>query len=108
LQIEPVWLSIDDHYSDQPSFDLLRGVSESEKNEFALITGKESHFLRKAPTVAACPFHDWQKIRVIGERHPPDVPLLAPSTNERAFFATPGLHHCAHQEVGQVIADHGS
>jgi hypothetical protein len=51
LQIEPVWLSIDDHYSDQPSFDLLRGVSESEKNEFALITGKESHFLRKEPTV---------------------------------------------------------
>jgi hypothetical protein len=99
LQVEPTWLSIDDHFADQASFNLLRGVSESRTNEFVLITGKETHFLRKQPTVKACPFHDWQKIRVISERRPTDAPLSAPSTDQRAFFPTPGSHHCAHQHV---------
>jgi hypothetical protein len=91
-----------DHYSDQSSFDLLRGVSERKKNEFVLITGSESHFLRKEPTVAACPFHDWKQIPIRSARRPAEVPLLSPNTDQRAFFATPGLHHCAHEQVYQA------
>jgi hypothetical protein len=100
LEKKPTWLSIEDHYSDEASFGLLQGVSKTDKqNEFVLITGSESHYLRKEPTVPACPFHDWQKGVSVGEQYPEAGPLSLPSINPRAFFATPGLHHCAHQQV---------
>jgi hypothetical protein len=70
-----------------------------DRNEFVLITGKESHFLREMPSVAKCPFHDWQQIRNKSDRHPMDAPLLVPSTDQRAFFIKPGSHHCAHHQV---------
>ena len=81
-------------------FELLKGVCETTKrNEFILITGIESHFLRKEPTVAGCPFHDWQKTLMASEQHPAVAPVVIPSTDQRAFFVTPGSHHCAHRQV---------
>jgi hypothetical protein len=99
LQAEPTWLSIEDHYLDPASFDQLKGVTETRQDEFILITGTDSHYLRKVPTAVGCPFHDWHKIGNKNHRHPAHAPLSIPSTEQRAFFIAPGLHHCAHHQV---------
>lgn len=99
LQAKPIWLSIEDHYLDPASFDQLKGVTETRQNEFILLTGTDSHFLRRTPTVIGCPFHDWYKIGNKNQRHPALAPLSIPSTEQRAFFIAPGSHHCAHHQV---------
>jgi hypothetical protein len=89
LQAEPTWLSIEDHYLDPASFDQLKGVTETRQDEFILITGTDSHYLRKVPTVVGCPFHDWHNIGNKNHRYPAHAPLSVPSTEERAFFIAP-------------------
>jgi hypothetical protein len=67
-------------------------------NEYLLVLGTETHFLRRTPEVSSCGFHDWIICRTHGENQGAS-PILAPSVEPKAFFYSGQPHHCAHRTI---------
>ncbi len=76
---------------------LVRTLPEGADHWFVL-TGKLTHFLRRAPEVD-CRFHTWASSRAEGAAIGVNA-VNSPHTNApRAFFTDGMSHHCAHQIV---------
>lgn len=99
-----VWSSLDQHYTDQLGFGQIPGVRESRDDEYVVVTGRESHYIRQSPSVPACPYHNWDNARVSGKPWPTQAAIAAPSTSPRVWFPNPAVHHCAHSEVETIKA----
>ena len=68
-------------------------------NEWLLVTGRSTHFLRERPEVPACKFHSWAQARAQRVESGPTA-VSTPSVGVlRSFFVDQELHHCAHQVV---------
>ena len=93
-----------DHYHSHLAFESLGGVKrlpdtgDLRTEAFLMATGAVTHYLKRKPSVAACPFHDHEQCR---RQNAPDPsgPILTPSTNPRCFFVLGQAHHCAHGGV---------
>jgi hypothetical protein len=86
------------HYADEESFDPIRGVIECRPDEFFVVTGDQTHYLRPEPSVPHCPHHDWVQSHTAGSASHPG-PLMRRSTKPRSFFTSQEEHHCAHRDV---------
>jgi hypothetical protein len=67
-------------------------------DEFLLVLGADTHYLRAAPDVHDCVFHDWGECRVQHQSQG-SGPVLARSVSPAAFFFSGEGHHCAHRIV---------
>ncbi|MDA8397969.1 MAG: hypothetical protein M0Z29_09005 [Actinomycetota bacterium] len=85
------------HYADAASFETLSAVRETSDDEYVVVTGDETHYLRAKPTVSKCSFHDAAASFKRGVGMAPAI--MARSLQPRAFFISGENHHCAHQEV---------
>jgi len=92
--------SLTNYYNDEDVFNDLKGVSRlpEQPNLFLIVTGNNTHYLLKEPTVPECPYHDWDESDASGNASQ-DHPIVKRSINPRAFFKSSEQHHCSHQEV---------
>jgi hypothetical protein len=93
--------SLDEHYSDEICFPAHPGVVELGLDEYLLMTGSATHYLRLAPSVPNCPYHDWLSSRHDGVASNPS-PIMVRSIEPRAFFISGEQHHCAHRDVASA------
>jgi hypothetical protein len=97
------WVPLVQHYSDAQSLSLRPGVKElAEWDDFVLVTGESSHYLRAEPTIQNCQYHNWNSCQSLRVQNPMHGAVGVPSIPERAFFVSPGKHHCAHADVAIV------
>lgn len=75
----------------------LRGVREQCEDSFVLVTGAATHYLKQAPSVSECKWHDFGEARVAGVGS--DTGVFRRSTKPRSFFYSREEHHCAHTGV---------
>lgn len=100
--------SIETHYADETSFDVLHGVDRKRNvstlhhEEYLIITGQHSHYFHLEPTVPACPHHNWGFSHQKGCANPPLVSIESRSTEPRSFFYSGEDHHCTHREVARA------
>jgi hypothetical protein len=100
---EPKWISLVEHYSDDESFPLLPGISRTDySDEYMVVTGDNPHYFRAEPLVENCPFHDWLASKGTNVQSPREYPISARSVQPRAYFPSPGIHHCSHVSVEMV------
>lgn len=91
-----------DHYADQDLFNELPTVSKLDRikyEEFLIVTGKNTHYLLKEPTVLNCPYHDWDNSDAEGIAigH---SPIKRPRVKDpRTIFVSSEQHHCSHRDV---------
>lgn len=96
--------SIEDHYANDADFNLLRGIEVLKqqatplREEYLIVTGQHSHYLRIEPSVQNCIHHFWFQSQGKG-CHKPDLPIVIRSIEERAFFKTDEIYHCSHRQV---------
>lgn len=100
--------SIESHYRDATSFEVLRGVNRKRAvtsphhEEYLIITGQHTHYFRPEPTVTGCQHHNWGYSHQQGCASPALVSIQSRSTEPRSFFYSGEDHHCAHREVGRA------
>lgn len=91
------------HYDDEDSFNALHGIVECSNDEYSIVTGDETHYIRKSPSIQQCPYHDWSTCNV---QHVAtgSVPIVKQSIDPRSFFVSGEIHHCAHKDVSSAKA----
>jgi hypothetical protein len=89
---------LENHFEDPLSFEAQKGVSRSAEDEYFLVTGQHTHYLRAEPSVPDCPYHEWAKSSVAGVAVAPG-PIMVSNVQERSFFASGEMHHCTHRVV---------
>jgi hypothetical protein len=72
--------------------------TQDRASELLVVTGDQTHYLRKEPSVPDCPHHLWAHSNAAGCAANPG-PIEKRSVNPRAFFKSGEQHHCAHREV---------
>jgi hypothetical protein len=70
------------------------------QGEYVIATGRRTHLCHMSPSVADCPYHNWQEssrggVAVTAE------PRLRSSVAARAFFVSGDVNHCSHMYVGR-------
>jgi hypothetical protein len=105
-----VCATLESHYADEESFEALNlltggrhGDLSHRSQDFLLVTGANTHYLLKEPTVTGCVHHSWVDSRASGCEFG-SAPLLTRSTKPPAFFISGQTHHCAHREVAAAKA----
>lgn len=68
-------------------------------DEWLLVTGDRTHYLRRRPLVDPCGFHAWGSCRVIGKAAGASAIGVRSVKDPRTFFTDNEQHHCAHQDV---------
>jgi len=96
LTPSPLWK----HYGDEDSFEPIRGVYETKKDEFTVATGDNTHYFLPEPSVPNCLHHNWVSSNAIGVASNPAV--FARRTNPRSYFFSTEVHHCAHRDVANA------
>lgn len=97
LEVQLIPKSVEAHYLDANGFNQLKGLSELSRNNYLVVTGEDTHYLREQPTVIECPFHEWGFANQNGCSSA--GPIVARSVAPRSFFLSGEIHHCAHREV---------
>lgn len=70
-------------------------------DEWIIVTGEASHFLRRGPAVDHCRFHVWSECHRAGEALM-QSPINFPRVQEpRSFFTDGQGHHCAHRTLDE-------
>jgi hypothetical protein len=92
---------IEVHFNDPQSFGAQKTVTRSSDDEYFLVTGQHTHYLRAEPSVPDCPYHEWGKSNSEAVAAPPG-PITVSSVRERSFFFSRQIHHCAHAHVLQA------
>ena len=89
------------HYDDEDTFNALHGIVECSNDEYKIVTGDETHYIRKSPSIQKCPYHDWSTCNV---QHVAtgSAPIFKQSIAPRSFFVSGDLHHCAHKDVSSA------
>lgn len=100
LGIDLPAISLDEHYADPDAFAGLKGVVESDTDDFIVVTGTHTHYMRETSTVPACPYHD--SARAIHDTVAAQPVLLLRSMEPRSFSVSGELHHCAHVVVSDA------
>lgn len=95
-------MSLDEHYADSDGFAGLKGVVENATDDFIVVTGTHTHYVRETPTVPACPYHD--SSRATQDAVAAQPVLLVRSMDPRSFFVSGEPHHCAHIVVSDAKA----
>jgi len=98
---------VSNHYRDERSFRILPGVkklvSHGPTQEFLLVTGKSTHFLKQPERiVSSCKYHDWSNSSKQGCAEPPSGPIMLRSAKDRSFFKSTERHHCTHSDVAAI------
>lgn len=102
--------TIESHYRDETSFEILHGVGRKRittsphHEEYLIITGQHTHYLRLEPTVSDCRHHNWGYSHQQGCASPALVSIQSRSTDPRSFFYSGEEHHCTHREVERAKA----
>jgi hypothetical protein len=73
----------------------------NEPNEWTLVTGQATHFLRESPLIA-CRFHEWAACRDAGVQAGNSAISMRSVSSPRSFFTDGQHHHCAHQPMLDV------
>jgi hypothetical protein len=93
-------ISVDEHYADANAFEGLKGVVETDTDDFVVLTGKHTHYILDTPTVPECPYHDASRATTDAVAAQPV--LLIRSLDPRSFFVSGETHHCAHVVVSDA------
>lgn len=67
-------------------------------NEFLLITGLQSHYLLRQPSIDPCAGHTWSECHALHVNQR-DTPIVNRSYEPASFFTTVELHHCTHRTI---------
>lgn len=96
--------TIESHYANAEDFGVLPGIAGSNNlphyDEYIVVTGQYTHYLRLEPTVPDCPHHNWGKSNRTG--YATLVSIQSRSTHPRSFFISDEDNHCAHRDVAAV------
>jgi hypothetical protein len=102
--------TLETHYADEEGFETLQMLTGGRRSESSprsrdcfAVTGANTHFLLKEPTVPDCPHHSWGNCRREGVEMGA-APLQIRSTAQRAFFISGEPYHCAHRDVAAAKA----
>lgn len=98
LQSSLATTSLEQHFADSESFDVQNAVVKLPEDEYWIVTGDQTHFLKPEPTVPDCPYHNYAHAHSEGVSAQPG-PVVQRSVDPRSFFYSPETHHCAHQNV---------
>jgi hypothetical protein len=98
LKIDLSVTSLEQHFADSNSFNVQNAVVKLSDDQYWIVTGEQTHFLIREPTVPDCPYHDYAHTHSKGVAAQPG-PVLQRSVDPRSFFYSPETHHCAHQNV---------
>jgi hypothetical protein len=90
--------SLEQHFADSDSFDTQHAIVKLPDDQYWIVTGSQTHFLIREPTVPNCPYHSYGHAHNEGVAAQPG-PVLQRSVDPRSFFFSPETHHCAHQNV---------
>ncbi len=105
VEIKLVPSGIDSHYQDKNSFERLKGVknlrSFGHYQDFLIVTGEQTHFMKVKPSIANCRHHNWKYSNQEGCAEPRLFSIQRRSTNidHRSFFIDGENHHCTHRDV---------
>ncbi len=72
-----------------------------EVDEWLMVTGQATHYLRHSPDVD-CRFHEWSSCRDEGRACGTHAISLRTAQSPRSFFTDGQTHHCAHQDMIDV------
>lgn len=95
------------HYNDEERFKKLKGVMKKgywevdHAFEFIILTGDNTHYILQQPI--ACTYHDWVKSDKKGCASNPG-PIFKRSMENRSFFISGEVYHCAHRDVYEAKA----
>ncbi len=96
------WISVEQHYADPDGFALLPGVQRGKANEYQIVTGLGTHYLRPAPSIPNCHFHRWADAQQTGVHFPEGGPVAIQLTSPRVWFPSGCTHHCAHRHIETI------
>lgn len=99
--------TIEEHYLNAEEFDQLPGVCLKPMNsrgaeQYLIVTGQHTHYLKSEPSVLNCPYHDWGSSQREGLAEPAGSAIGIRSVEQRSFFLTGQKHHCTHRNVALV------
>ena len=100
LAVELPAIPLDEHYAESGAFEGLKGVVETDTDDFIVVTGTHSHYVLETPSVPTCPYHD--SSRATQDAVPAQPVLLVRSMDPRSFFVSGEPHHCAHVIVSDA------
>jgi hypothetical protein len=94
--------TLESHYASAGDFEILPAVKGKPKqsrhyDEYIIIMGHNTHYLRLEPTVNGCIHHSWGNSNREGSAAP--ISIQRRSTDPRSFFFSDENHHCAHRDV---------
>ena len=99
---------IEAHYGSGEMFGSLKGITKLKSGghyeEYLIVTGEYSHYLKPEPSVVGCQHHNWGYSNQQSCAEPRLVSIQRRSTNPRSFFITGEGHHCAHRDVSAAKA----
>lgn len=101
IALQPASLSR--HYDDEDTFYALHGIVECSDDEYRIVTGDDTHYIRKSPSIQKCPYHDWSECNTQKNASIPG-PIMTRSIKPRSFFMSGEIHHCAHKDVSSAKA----
>ena len=101
IALQPASLSR--HYDDEDTFNALHGIVECSDDEYRIVTGDETHYIRKSPSIQKCPYHDWSACNTQKNASIPG-PIMTRSIKPRSFFVSGEINHCAHKDVSSAKA----
>lgn len=91
------------HYSNDEMFEALKGITKLKSgghyDEYLIITGDCTHYIKPEPSVIDCSYHSWTYSSKQGCAHPQLVSIQRRSTDPRSFFISEEKHHCANNKV---------
>ncbi len=81
---------------DAPVSPILVEDEAETPNEWMLLTGEFSHYLRQTPRLSPCSYHSFKGCQSVGQQHPIGAINTRKIDSPRVFFTDDQLHHCAH------------
>ena len=106
LNVNLIPESLLNHYSSEERFNELPGVIKlpgiSERyEEFLIVTGDNTHYLKEESTITNCPYHSWDNCSK--ESCNITTPVFRPKINNpRTLFVSGTLQHCSHQHISKA------
>lgn len=102
LNINLIPDSLTNHYSSEERFNELKAIFKlpgilGKYEEYLIVTGDNTHYLKEEPTVTNCPYHSWQNS--FQEKCSTTSVVRPTINNPRTLFVSGTLHHCSHKDI---------
>jgi hypothetical protein len=96
------WRTLQQHFADEPGFRQVPGFREYAHDEYLVVTGTETHYIRGNPSVPDCPFHNWDSALAADRQWPNQAAVSQPTVDPRVKYPSPSRYHCAHRDINLI------